>query len=809
MSSERVQALSVRDLVRRRRGDDPDVWHLALVQRDEVWDQVRMRYLLDSLLEGYPIGSLLVCKVTGQSRVIRLEGGDRVVAEADRDSWQLLDGQQRINALFSMFTCDGGYGRFYLHMTARRRAPSGPVTRGRAQDEHVRYIHWQEEPEADSQVEERERYIDLSRWYGWAGGDHLDAAEEAAGLLDEGPAKTVQILNAIDPDFADQLDTADVEIAWLRLRRLLDVWLKPSIPVEYIALGSPLDVLEVFTRINRAGVQVAGEDLFFAAVKTLWSEAEQAMARVVGWLGPSGNDGTEVTPLVGRMGALRVLARLAARAAGQADLAPLTVDRLSGERGQAVINGMQTLSDPDSPPLQRMAAALHAVMRSSILGFGLHSVDERLWDDVLGWASVNRRADDTTWLMEQLPSIDAYLLGATSFAYPSVLRERFSRLAMTEALTAGKMGQTFPTQRIAEVARTLIPDLREGRTRIRRSSSADERLALTDANATLFLSVLQSIAYRPQRDVFDWDHIFPQAKASLMRSFGPGSKWPRHHKYRHLVASAGNLWGLDAGANRAAQDLLPEAKFKKIDNWSADGGRRIWSRDRWWLTDVEIQAFGAIGQLLEAGREIDAAMDQFHDLVTTRARRMADEVFKLLPEAELFAADSGSAGAEPTRPDPLIADALGIGIREDVEIERARVAAPVPDERVERVLRLAVEWGSGDAVRNFVSRALGLGLHARGYQWTLTITPPTTKALALVAMTPNDRNRGRVATWVAPWAFAEHFPNVAPESFDRELAGIRGALLDGKEIEGLGDRLERLLGSQHPPNDGVPAESLL
>ena len=125
MSSEIVQALSVRDLVRRRRGDDQDMWHLALVQRDQVWDQVRMRYLLDSLLEGYPIGSLLVCQVTGQSRVIRVETGQRVVAEADPDSWQLLDGQQRINALFSLFTPDSSYGRFYLHMTARRDSPAG------------------------------------------------------------------------------------------------------------------------------------------------------------------------------------------------------------------------------------------------------------------------------------------------------------------------------------------------------------------------------------------------------------------------------------------------------------------------------------------------------------------------------------------------------------------------------------------------------------------------------------------------------------------------------------------------------------
>jgi hypothetical protein len=137
MSDETVRALSVRDLVRRRCGDDPDTWHLALVQRDQVWDQIRMRYLLDSLLEGYPIGSLLVCQVTGQSRVIRVEAGQRVVAEADRDAWQLLDGQQRINALFSLFTANGSFGRFYLHMTARRDAPRGPLTRRRAQDDSL------------------------------------------------------------------------------------------------------------------------------------------------------------------------------------------------------------------------------------------------------------------------------------------------------------------------------------------------------------------------------------------------------------------------------------------------------------------------------------------------------------------------------------------------------------------------------------------------------------------------------------------------------------------------------------------------
>src|SRR3954454_21537581 len=94
----RVKVISVRDLVRQRIGDTPDRWHLALVQRSLVWDDVRMRFLLDSLLAGYPIGSLLVCQVTGQSRVMRIDDEQRQAVRAAPDVWQLVDGQQRINA---------------------------------------------------------------------------------------------------------------------------------------------------------------------------------------------------------------------------------------------------------------------------------------------------------------------------------------------------------------------------------------------------------------------------------------------------------------------------------------------------------------------------------------------------------------------------------------------------------------------------------------------------------------------------------------------------------------------------------------
>jgi hypothetical protein len=68
-------------------GDVP--WRLALVQRDLVWDDVRMARLLDSMLAGYPIGTLLVCRVGQPSfriRHPRVDRSDQARLDEDADA---------------------------------------------------------------------------------------------------------------------------------------------------------------------------------------------------------------------------------------------------------------------------------------------------------------------------------------------------------------------------------------------------------------------------------------------------------------------------------------------------------------------------------------------------------------------------------------------------------------------------------------------------------------------------------------------------------------------------------------------------
>jgi hypothetical protein len=795
----RFTTLPVRDLVRRKLGDDPDRWDLALVQRDEKWDQVRMRYLLDSLLAGYPIGSLLLCRIEGAAKAIRIIDGIRTLADAEQGSWQLLDGQQRINALSSILTPRGRFGAFYLDMGVPRPEPRGPVTRRRARDEGLGYIHWQDASEADKPVPDRARRIDLGRWYEWAEGDGGGRLAAAARVIEDPGADVLDVLTEIDPDFTDDAQAVDSAIARERLRRLISIWRDPTVPVEYRPLRSMKDVLEAFTRVNRAGVQVAGLDLFFAAVRTLWPDAEPTLEAVVRELHPR-REGDHWDPLVGRMTALRVLTRLASRAADGADLLPLVIDRLAGDRGDELINIMRQLARHDIPALRRMRALMGAVASTSRLGFGLYEVDGRAWDAVLGWSAVSRRGEDPAWLLENIPAIDSYLLGVTSFRYIAVLGDRFGRDALSEALAAGAAGEPFPVDAMPGLARRGNRDLRGGRDRIRALATDEERLHFADANHELLLSVVQKIEYRPQRDYFDWDHIYPYAKASLMTS--PGRAGRRvFHRDRRYVSSAGNFWALDAGTNRAMQDQLPGDKFRLIRDRIAAGDSTILPRDRWWLSDEEIETFGSVGSMLERG-EVDEAMDQFRAMTLTRAARMVAEVLGRFPSVRAFASDADVPNAD-ARPSPPIAEPLGVVVRQrrEAPADRVQVNHSTDDQKVQRILRHADEFGCGAGLRRLVDRALAVGLQVRGYKYALSITPPRTKSIVLITITPRSERDGRVTTWVAdPGTFVWLFPDLPASRFGKLLPRLKAALLDQAELDDLGDRLEAAFA-----RDGTPS----
>jgi hypothetical protein len=109
-----VTSMMVGDLVRQALDPERDPWDLALVQRDRVWDHVRVARLLDSLLVGYPIGSILLCRLRGRTNgtTPALDRNHRV-RDIPFSTWQLIDGQQRLSALSALFAELPGHGAYF------------------------------------------------------------------------------------------------------------------------------------------------------------------------------------------------------------------------------------------------------------------------------------------------------------------------------------------------------------------------------------------------------------------------------------------------------------------------------------------------------------------------------------------------------------------------------------------------------------------------------------------------------------------------------------------------------------------------
>lgn len=795
---EHVRAMSVEELVARRL-DESDPWRLALVQRHAVWDEVRTARLLDSLLAGYPIGSLLVCRVKRSSHVLVEKGDTRIAERAQAGTWQLLDGQQRVNALVAIFTGLGGFGRFLLDLTVRRE-PEDVVTRRRAKRAATRHIVWLPDEDTRSQdaIDNRDRYLDLSRWGAWASPDRLGHLRLALNATASDGTPLISRLNEIDPEFADDLDPKTLQTVADNLRRVLRIWCEPTIPVQHLTLDGPNDVLQVFSRINLEGVRLDGEDVFFAAVKTMWNDAEENLDRV-----------TAATGVLNRLTALRLLARLASRAVRDEDLLPLRVDALNGAKGERIIRALRRLAADGSEPLGRIGLLGRLLTTEPGLGYALHELDKSLLDHVFGWVAVHPRGTDQSYLREQLPSINAYLLGAASFRYPAVFRDTFARAGFSQAVEAGAAGCGFPIGAVLAEVRAKSPELKSGQRVVRSNSDEAGHIALADANPALFLSVAQRLPYDPplrdggpSRRAVEWDHIYPQALAKNMRV--PGSSgYPVNHPHRHYIWSAGNLWALDRPINNRASDDPPSKKFGLLDRLpdSATGLPSPWPvTEDSFLTDSEralvLDAEAAIDR-----KEVAEGMVSFRSFARGRALRLYEAVAAQYPAALLFAAGAPLQGADQLASDsipgngvrPSVSAALGLEelVKEEVADISAADAIDEP-EPFDGVLKLARQRGLEEELRRIIDVSRALGLHPHPYKTSLMVAPPSHHGRMLFTVWPQAGGTFtiyRLAATVAqffPWLEVDTARRLGPDGYGE---------LPAEEVDPFLGRLRALFAS--------------
>lgn len=664
-----VAAKSVRNLVRPQLGLEADPWELALVQRDLVWKQDRMIGLLDSLLAGYPIGSLLLCRVEQETDARLLGSGQGQERRIAAGTPQLVDGQQRTFALLSIFT-DRGHGRFYLSLA-------------REWNQSSNYIEWRPGPDPSDSEDEASldddplprEYVDLSRWAGLAD-EVCDTIADAT--LDDLIAKLTNgyVVPTASEERAAVLD---------RLQRLCRAWVEPRIPVITATVQGPENILQMFTRVNRGGAPVGGNDLYFAAVKTFWHDptvpegatvtAKQALMAIEEASGG----------LLDTWGALSLVSRLALVGLGEGDIVPLKVDRLSRANKPYIIRALRCVSPVAA---ERIAPFTRVLRQQSQLKQALRYVHRYLWEEVFAWAVASNR-DAARWSAADVPAIESYLLGASLFSYPQVLGDPYRRDAMAVALAAGAAGESFPTLRLLAAARERGEDLRRGR---RSVLAADELQRLAKANGLLVIAAAQGLD--DEITGLEWDHILAQSWREKFRL--PRGSGRRYRAAAGWLNDPANLWQIDSSANESVQDIAPAAKFSTLEAWPADGRGRISPSRNSGLGERHRLHFEQVGKFLESG-DIDQGAANFESLIRERNEWLVERLLNWPGETPIraFAPDAAvpPEGIPPMPSD--LAHRLGVEhIRAELEQSRAeaRARGAAAKADVEVLLGLAAPW---------------------------------------------------------------------------------------------------------------------
>jgi len=232
---------------------------LPNIQRTLVWEPEQILFLLDSLLRGYPVSTMLFWRTTSRIRARRFIDRFRDGLRFSDYEYELgpnggahqfvLDGQQRLQAL--TIALAGSYNDEIVHLDLL----------GRPENDELRYAFLFRRPDdprlpktavplselvmsEESSTRLARRVIALLRERGVALSQ--DAEESAAELIGD-THQAFAVSEAITYFQADEQENPNF--------RKLD------------------EVLEIFIRINSGGTKLDWSDLLFSVVKSRWPDA--------------------------------------------------------------------------------------------------------------------------------------------------------------------------------------------------------------------------------------------------------------------------------------------------------------------------------------------------------------------------------------------------------------------------------------------------------------------------------------------------------------------------------------------------------
>jgi hypothetical protein len=316
--------------------------YLPHIQRPFVWDEDQMKRLFDSLMQNYPIQTLLFWRTQDEIKARRFMSEiswdvdlsdfyDSNVSKQGVEKVFVLDGQQRLQSLYAIFSGailleNGDRSEAYFDITSGEVTPELGLPHKLEFSKQVLKLPWY-------------RVSDL------LGKDKQRNAEELADRLNDAlDDYDLSLAPAERP--APESQRARQKRVRRNISQLLSLlreekhfWTQE---LDGVANQYPYRmVLDIFVRVNSGGTKLNASDLMFAAMKEGWDEIEEAIEETTDVLNSTGLSFDKTFPLK----CLLVVHGRGAEA---------SAEKFSGENGAVLLQDMKTHWDRSEEAFQEL-----------------------------------------------------------------------------------------------------------------------------------------------------------------------------------------------------------------------------------------------------------------------------------------------------------------------------------------------------------------------------------------------------------------------------------------------------------------------
>jgi hypothetical protein len=622
---------SVRELMEQLRGDE--AWTLAVAQRAFEWDRMRVTNLVDSILRGFPIGSLLVAKHDGPTYDIQDQRKFRDLNTDKGETTQILDGQQRCKAILASFGGDGlpsmKTGR-QQHLWINLMAPNPRYQEFSREHGTLWLMRWLDKGLHPNKMNVKERRAEKMNLRGGEPHSGWIQFKELVNLAQKNSRPRTIATKAGATLATDGVESCIRQLKE-RVRRAVD---RQNIPVHVLQppqTGAAVaDLHQVFVRLNVGGKPLSAADEFFAGAKRYWPQAEAGIRPLIQVLSP-----------LKRQGVITLLTRVAARTmtSKPADPYPLRLEVLAktavNDKNNPLVARMQELSEDKED--QSLAIAMRWVSDLCFhhMSCGLHGIGDTPWMAAVGWAFA--------WLQKRpLPSIEdsqyagplcGFLFWASLLQSQTYGRGGFARRAFSQCWENGRSNQPVPYadpefKKVCfnyEYVQKVLPQV--GHLNSNTLPEDREKIyTLMRRNRWLFLGPFQGVGrgrgwteQTKKQPGMEWEHIVPFNKARGL------FKQSRSYltRYTSQIGSIANFAAIDGRSNRVFNDCSIGQKV----GWAKDTTHETYAdfrfvRARVKLTDAEIELLKVVDEQLETGRNKVVAGEALLKFLELRSGRI-------------------------------------------------------------------------------------------------------------------------------------------------------------------------------------------